>query len=159
MHTVVKMILLEQLRNTHTNEDWYMPLKDATAGLTAQQANWKDNTDNHSIGQLVSHLCYYNERVLSAFEDNKMPDFAGENERTFRELSDEHWEQAVKKLDSIQTQWYQLVEKATNEQIAEWGSTIANLCSHTAYHTGQIIYIRKRNGWWSSASATASQLR
>ncbi len=156
MHILVKSILLEQLRNTHTNEDWFVPLKDATTGLTAQQANWKDNTDNHSIGQLVSHLSFYSERVFSAFEANAMPDFAVKNEKTFIKLSDKNWEQAVKKLDSIQAQWYELVEKVTDEQIAEWGSTIANLCLHTAYHTGQIIYIRKKNGWWKSAEATPS---
>lgn len=145
----IKSILLEQLKNTHTNQNWFVPLKQATQGLTADQANWKDTTDNHSIGQLVSHLIFYNERVLNAFQGNNVPDFTGENEETFKELSDENWNQAIRKLDSIQTRWYQSMEQATDEQISKWGATVANICSHNAYHTGQIIYIRKRNGWWS----------
>jgi hypothetical protein len=33
----------------------------------------------------------------------------------------------------------------------EWSSSIANMCSHNAYHTGQIVYIRKKNGWWQES--------
>ena len=40
------------------------------------------------------------------------------------------------------------LENATDEQISEWNVEIANMTAHTAYHTGQIMYIRKRNGWW-----------
>lgn len=148
--TTVKAILLEQLRNTHSDQDWHIHLRKATQDLTAQQANWKDSTDNHSIGQLVSHLIFYNEQLLVAFQGNEVLDFTGENEETFQQLSDKVWDQAVRKIDSIQARWYELVEKATDEQIAKWGSTIVHMCSHIAYHTGQIIYIRKRNGWWKS---------
>ncbi|MFD2937375.1 DinB family protein [Spirosoma flavum] len=87
VHTSAKSILLEQLRNTHTNEDWYVPLKTATQGLTAEQANWKDSTDNHSIGELVSHLIFWNERILAAFQGNAVADFSGNNEETFAKFN------------------------------------------------------------------------
>ena len=35
--------------------------------------------------------------------------------------------------------------------IKEWSSSVANISTHNAYHTGQIVYIRKRNGWWSAS--------
>ncbi|WP_157815907.1 DinB family protein [Spirosoma pollinicola] len=144
----VRTILLEQLKNTHTNEDWFTPLKKATGGLTAIQANWRDSTVNHSIGQLVSHLIFWSERVLTAFQGNTAPDFSGNNEETFERFTNVSWDQAIVKLDSIQIKWYQSVEKATDKQLAKWSSSVANICSHNAYHTGQIIYIRKKNRWW-----------
>lgn len=144
----IKSILLEQLKNTHTNQEWFVPTNVAVKGLTAEQSNWKDSTDNHSIAELVSHLIFWNERVLLAYQKNTTPDFKENNEVTFKKFTGQDWELATKKLDSIQTTWEELVLKATDSQLNEWSSSIANICSHNAYHTGQIIYIRKRNGWW-----------
>lgn len=150
----VRLILLEQLRNTSTNEDWFVPLKKATSGLTAEQANWQDSTDNHSIGQLVSHLIFWNERILTAFQAKTAADFNSDNEVTFRRFTTIGWQQALARLDSTQINWYQSVENATDKQLAEWCSSIANVCSHNAYHTGQIIYIRKQHGWWPKPPTT-----
>lgn len=144
----LRVVLSEQLKNSHTNEDWYVPIFKATFGLRANEASWKDSSENHSIRQIVSHLSFYNGRVLAAFQGNKVPDFTGENEETFHQMNDLTWDQAVNRLDSIQAKWEEMVEKCSEDQLVKWSSTIANVCSHNAYHTGQIIYIRKRNGWW-----------
>lgn len=148
----VRSLLLEQLKNTHTDKDWFVPTHVAVQGLTAEQSNWKDSTDNHSIGELVSHLAFWNERVLIAFQGNTPPDFNDDNEITFRQFDAVQWEAAVRKLDSIQVKWEQVIETATDAQLREWSSSVANICSHNAYHTGQIVYIRKRNGWWNSGA-------
>jgi hypothetical protein len=145
----VKSLLVQQLKNTHTDQDWFVPVKIAVDGLTVQQSNWKDSTDNHSIGELVSHLIFWNERVLIAFKGNVLPDFNDDNELTFQKINERDWELAAKKLDSIQTEWERVTEKATQKQVKEWSASIANIAAHNAYHTGQIIYIRKRNGWWN----------
>ena len=36
--TTLRGVLLEQLRDTHDTEDWFVPAKIAVAGLTAEQA-------------------------------------------------------------------------------------------------------------------------
>ncbi len=146
--TNVKSLLTQQLKNTHTNQEWFVPAKVAIEGLTVEQSNWKDSTENHSTGELVSHLAFWNEINLRAFKGENMSDFDVDNEITFKKYSEKEWETAVGKLDSLQTEWERLTEKATFEQIKEWGSEIANMTAHNAYHTGQIMYIRKRNGWW-----------
>ena len=56
----LKSILLEQLKTTHNVKDWFVPPTIAVAGLTAEQANWKDNSNNHSIAQLTTHLIFWN---------------------------------------------------------------------------------------------------
>ena len=144
----IRNLLLEQLKHTHNKEEWFAPINMALDGVTAEQSNWRDNSENHSIGQLVSHLIFWNERVLNSFEGNTLPDFNDDNNTTFKQFEGEQWPLAIRKLDSIQTEWEQKVIAATEEHLNEWSSNIANVCSHNAYHTGQIIYIRKRNGWW-----------
>tara|TARA_R110002050_G_scaffold92566_1_gene193714 strand:+ start:232 stop:858 length:627 start_codon:yes stop_codon:yes gene_type:complete len=145
----VKALLVHQLKNTHTNQEWFVPTKTAIEGLTPEQSNWKDSTENHSIGELVSHLIFWNEINLKAFKGEKVSEFNEDNKETFMKNSAVDWEFAYRRLDSIQTEWERLTENATDEQIKEWSPEIANMASHTAYHTGQIIYIRKKNGWWT----------
>ena len=42
-------ILLSQLKQTHDKQDWFVPVDQAAAGLTAEQAAWKQGDANHSI--------------------------------------------------------------------------------------------------------------
>jgi uncharacterized damage-inducible protein DinB len=123
----------------------------AIEGLTEEQAHWKDSLDNHSIKELVSHLAFWNERILIAFQGDSVPNFDGNNETTFRKFDSIDWNTALKKMDSIQTAWEHAIEKATKQQLESGGSEIASMSSHNAYHTGQIVYIRKRNGWWDES--------
>jgi hypothetical protein len=146
----IKSLLVQQLENAHTNQQWYVPTKKAVDGLTLKQSNWKDSTDNHSIGELVSHLIFWSELNLKAFKGEKVTDINDENKNkeTFKINNGKDWQNAVNKLDSIQTEWERVTKNATDKQIADWNVEIANMSAHTAYHTGQIIYIRKMNGWW-----------
>jgi hypothetical protein len=58
------------------------------------------------------------------------------------------WDAAVRRLNDVLTGLVRVVESADDEQIASWSSTIANISTHNAYHTGQILYIRKLQGSW-----------
>ena len=149
----IKSLLITQLINSHTNQQWFIPTKKAIEGLTLEQSNWKDNTNNHSIAEQVSHLIFYNELILKAYKGESYIDINDdeENKETFKFYKGKDWQNAVKKLDSLQTEWENITKNATEEQIAEWNVEIANISAHTAYHTGQIIYIRKHNGWWETS--------
>ena len=54
----LRSVLLEQLRTTHNEKDWFVPINVAVEGLTAEQASWKDGSGNHSVGQLTNHLLF-----------------------------------------------------------------------------------------------------
>ncbi len=125
----VKSLLVQQLKNTHTNEEWFVPTKKAIEGLTLEQSNWKDSTENNSIGELVSHLIFWNEQNLKAFKGEKVPEFKGDNKETFKKYNGQDWKNATKKLDSIQTEWERLTANATKEQITDWNTEIANIVS------------------------------
>jgi hypothetical protein len=43
----------------------------------------------------------------------------------------------------------QLVQNADEATLAKMAPTIANICTHNAYHTGQILYVRKLQGSWN----------
>lgn len=83
----MRSLLLQQLKNTHTEEDWFAPLNKTIEGINKEQSDWKANKENHSIAELVSHLIFLNERELAAYQGNMFPEFNNDNEATFSNYS------------------------------------------------------------------------
>jgi len=123
----VKSLLIEQLTNSHTNKDWYVPLRYAVKDLSNEQVHWQDSAKNHSICQLVSHLIFWNERILVAFRGESPSKFSDVNDETFLKYCSDDWEGMVFKLDSIQIAWEDAVKHASDEQLVEWSYTILTL--------------------------------
>jgi DinB superfamily len=144
-----KSILLEQLKNTHNAKKWFVPVNIAVEGLTAEKATWKDK-GGHSVGQLTYHLLFWNERQLNDFKDEKNAAFSGNNEETFDKFDQKQWADIVKRLDLVMTDIEKWVEGATDEQLKKHAGTIANISAHNAYHTGQIVSVRKAQGSWDA---------
>jgi len=144
----LKTILLEQLHTTHDVKDWFVPVNIALEGLTPEQAKWKDGSGNHSIGQLASHLIFWNLQQLNKFKNLPQPTFDGNNDETFNSFDNNNWKATVQKLDSVLTAIEKAVEASDDAKLQKWYNTIAHINTHNAYHTGQIIYIRKLQGSW-----------
>jgi uncharacterized damage-inducible protein DinB len=145
----LKSVLLEQLKTTHDKENWFAPVNKALAGVTAEQATWTDGSGNHSIGQLANHLLFWNERQLQKFQGEKVAPFSGNNDETFNSFSKEQWAETVKKLNDVLSGIEKAVQEADDASLKEWAETIANISAHNAYHTGQIIYVRKLQKSWN----------
>lgn len=144
----LRSVLVEQLKTTHNKKDWFVPINTALEGLTPEQAMWKDGSGNHSVGQLAYHLWFWNERQLAKFRGDKESAFSGNNEETFDKFDKNTWNQTIAKLDKVMTDLEKIVETADEAKLKEWSATIANISSHNAYHTGQIIFVRKLQGSW-----------
>ena len=144
----LKSILLAQLHTTHDLKEWFVPANIAVAGLTAEQAKWTDGSGNHSIGQLASHLIFWNLQQLYSFKKLPQPKFDGNNDETFNSFNSANWKATVQKLDSVLTAIEKAVEESDDAKLQSWYSNLAHIGTHNAYHTGQIIYIRKMKGWW-----------
>lgn len=142
--------LLHQLKTTHTEKEWFVPVKTALEGVTAAQAQWRDSSGNHSIGQLAYHLLFWNKRQLAKFNGQPEGDFSGNNEETFTDFDQAQWEQTVASLDSVLTAFEKSVEGADETKLKEWYPTIANISTHNAYHTGQIVFVRKLQKSWDA---------
>jgi uncharacterized damage-inducible protein DinB len=143
----LKSILLQQLRSTHNEAEWFVPANTAVEALTAEQANWSDGKGNHSVGQLATHLIYWNRRNLARFKGEPQEKFSG-NDETFTRFDSKQWSATVKQLDEVMTDWEKAVEAADEEKLKSWYSTIAHIGAHNAYHIGQMIYVRKEQGSW-----------
>ena len=147
--TTLKGVLLEQLRTTHNVKDWFVPANIAVEGLTPEQASWKDNSGNHSVGQLAYHLVFWDAEELAKFKGEKPAKFDGNNDETFNNFDAKKWAATVQQLDDVMTQWEKAVEAADDAKIQEWASVIAHVGAHNAYHIGQVIYVRKEQGSWN----------
>ncbi len=144
----LKGVLLEQLHTTHDQEDWYVPISIAVKDLTPEQAKWTDGHGNHSVGQLVNHLAFWDGRALEQFKGEKSSAYNGNNDETFNSFDSKTWTATVNRLDTIMKDWEKAVEEADDAKLKTSASQIAHIGAHNAYHLGQIIYIRKMQGSW-----------
>src|SRR5947209_5033814 len=126
----LKSILLEQLRSTHNREEWFVPVNIAVEGVTAEQAKWKDNNGDHSIGQLANHLLFWNARQLAKFKEEKAAPFSGDNNETFNAFDAKNWAATVQNLDAVLTEMEKLVENADEAQLNKWASAVAHVAAH-----------------------------
>jgi hypothetical protein len=146
----LRSVLLQQLKNTHNNKEWFVPAKTAIEGVTAEQASWKDGSGNHSVGQLTYHLVFWNEQTLAEFKGQKKANFGGNNEETFDSFDKKTWNDLVTRLDAVMADLEKIVAEAPEAKLKEWAPTIANTSAHNAYHTGQIIFVRKEQKSWDA---------
>ena len=146
--TTLRGVLLEQLRTTHNEEDWFVPAGTAVAGLTADQAKWTPGKDQHSVGQLAYHLWFWDARSLARFKGEKPPTFSGNNDETFNDFTPAQWDDLVRRLNQVLADWEAAVQEADDQRLAQNASLIAHVGAHNAYHIGQIIYVRKLEGAW-----------
>ncbi|SFJ88820.1 DinB family protein [Thermoflavimicrobium dichotomicum] len=153
-------LLVNQLAFTFNEEGWYPPLEEALTGLTAAQASWRPTGEAaNSIWETVNHLIFYKERWLERMKGNEPTSEINDNTDTFTqgETTDEKaWQETVEKLRAIQKEWHEIISTTKEEDLDQKFSTtplwmqFSNLILHDAYHTGQIISIRKLQGSWPS---------
>ena len=142
----LKSVLVQQLRETHNEKNWFVSEKEAVAGLTPEQAAWSDGK-NHSVGQLVEHLNYWNSANLANFKQQsarKVPN----NDATFN-LDPKHWETALKEFDQIMGDLEEFVQSSDDATLARIAPTIARIAQHNAYHIGEMVTSRKKQGSWN----------
>lgn len=147
----LRSILLEELKSTHNEKDWFVDADTAVAGLTAEQANWTDGKGNHSVGQLAYHIVFWNQRNLARLKGETLEKFSGNNDETFDKFDSKRWAETVQQLDAVMRELEKIVETADDKKLAEWAPTIAKIATHNAYHIGQIVYVRKEQGSWDAS--------
>lgn len=155
-----KGMVLEQLAACHNVKSWFVPMSDALAGLSNEQASWRDERENHSVWQIVSHLSFYNQRWLLRFKGIAPPKMDGSISETFGSEAgtEKEWRDAVKNLDDLLSEWERLVHDAdevklgldaANDSGDSWYAILAHVTIHNAYHIGQIVSMRKLQGSWN----------
>jgi uncharacterized damage-inducible protein DinB len=145
----LKGVLLEQLRSTHNQAEWFVPANTAVEGLTPEQAAWTDGKGNHSVGELTYHLVFWNKQSLAKFKGETPEKFSGNNDETFNKFDKNKWTETARELDQVLTDWENAVNSADDAKLKDWYSTIAHIGTHNAYHIGEIVMVRKEQGSWN----------
>ncbi|RED66200.1 DinB family protein [Cohnella lupini] len=153
-------LLMQGWDAIYEKEDWYPPLKDALDGVTSEQAVWRPAGEHvNTIWESVNHLTYYKERLLKRLtgEESEYPPGLT-NDDTFRvpSTSEEDWRKALAKLRAVHIGIREIISNMKETRLEEKiprtpiGSWIHSLILHGAYHTGQIVFLRKLQGSWPS---------
>jgi uncharacterized damage-inducible protein DinB len=154
--------LRELLHKAHTDEPWHGPsTTDTLSGVTAEQAAAHPIPGAHSIWELVLHLAAWNGEVVRRLEGNApaMP-----QEGDFPEIGDTSeaaWKQARERLDASHTRVLDTLARLADADLDRPGGSITDralgtgvthrtmvegLLQHAAYHSGQIVLLRKAVG-------------
>ena len=152
----LRSLLLSELHSTHDKAEWFTPIQAAVAGVTAEQAKWVppnaqgkiDPNANHSVGMLAYHLVFWNENALARLRGEK-PASPGNNDETFNDFDAARWDEIMQRLDRVMKELEASVEKMPEEKLALKAPLISHISTHNAYHTGQILYVRKLQGSWN----------
>ena len=142
----LKSVLLQELRETHNQKNWFVSEKEAVAGLSGEQAAWNDGK-NHSVGQLVQHLAYWNGVNLAGLQHRPARQTPN-NDATFN-FEPKQWEAALKEFDQGMTELEKFVETADEATLAKIAPNIARIAQHNAYHIGEMVTSRKKQGTWN----------
>ncbi|PFA69256.1 hypothetical protein CN378_04500 [Bacillus sp. AFS015802] len=151
-----KDLLLRMLDTTYDQESWYAPLKSSIEGLTAEQACWKpDGEATKTIWENVNHLIYYKERTTARLEGREWPNPLDGNDTfylTEQVNDDEEWNAIVERAENAHRGLREAISKTTAEKIEEDSleEKLLDIMLHDAYHTGQIMQLRKMQGSWPS---------
>ncbi|HVF46245.1 MAG TPA: DinB family protein [Pyrinomonadaceae bacterium] len=155
----LKRYLLEQFDRCYSQNGWFVAIRNAVDGLTAEEALWKPEGADNSIWQTLSHLTYYNYAYVERFKGYDFEYDIADNDATFTagERTDEGWAAEVTRFDAVMNEFRGLIEKADESKLDElvsaqnarpWASLIADINAHNAYHAGQILMLRKLQGSW-----------
>jgi hypothetical protein len=142
----LKSTLLQELRETHNQKNWFVSEKEAAAGLTGEQAAWSDGK-NHSVGQLVQHLAYWNEVNLANLQHRPAPK-TPDNDATFN-FDPKQWNTVQKQFDDGMNALEQFVQSADEATLAKIAPNMARIAQHNAYHIGEMVTSRKKQGTWN----------
>jgi uncharacterized damage-inducible protein DinB len=151
-----KKILLEQFDACYDRNDWFVAVKNALEGVTAEHAAWKPESGQHSIRELLSHVIHDNYACQQRFLGIEYNSPAANNDETFDSLAGS-WVADLERFEAIMTKWREVLKNADDARLDElaphrdktnWGMEIANMNAHNAYHGGQIVLLRKLQGSW-----------
>ncbi|KKI91339.1 hypothetical protein WQ54_15455 [Bacillus sp. SA1-12] len=148
--------LLNVLDSTFDKESWYAPFRHAIEGLTAEQAGWKPSGEaTTSIWENVNHLTYYKERLAANLEGREWTQHLDGDETFFltdQSNDDKEWKKVVERSENAQLNLRQALSNISDDELTQQSleGKLLDIMLHDAYHTGQIMQVRKMQGSWPS---------
>lgn len=155
----VKELLLHEWACTYDQEDWFPPLRNAVSGLDAAQASWKPAGEAcNTIWENLSHLLFYKERFLQRLSGSRLSPEDTSNEDTFTPSGsaddNDAWQATLQRMEQVNRDIFDKLSSLNEEELQQALPTHSILKSamslvlHDAFHTGQIVQLRKLQGSW-----------
>jgi hypothetical protein len=151
----IKEVLLKQFDNCYDKNEWFVAVRNAIEGVTAEQAAWKPDRVQHSIWELLSHLIHDNNAFLQRSQGLEYKSHVASNDETFNPVTGS-WESDLERFGTIMANLRELIQNANESKFNEptpprnelWQNELASLNAHNAYHGGQIVLLRKLQESW-----------
>ena len=99
------------------------------------------------MGQLVQHLNFWNASNLARLQQQP-PRQAGNNDETFA-FEPKQWPATLKEFDQTMTALEQFVQSQDDASLEKIAPTVARIAQHNAYHIGEMVTSRKKQGSWN----------
>lgn len=140
------------LTKTTERGPWHPALEPALFGLEAEQAAWRPAGERNSIHMIVRHLILW-KRALLADIGGDTPDLREVSAADWKPLETDPaaWERDVAELTRLHRETREAAADAASGRIlpafkTQLDRTLLYLAAHDAYHTGQIMLLRKLQG-------------
>ena len=146
--------ILDQLKRAYEGDAWHGPsVREALAGVTADQAHARPLANAHSIRELVHHIAVWESVGRRRLEgDRAQIDISSpEDWPPADDTSEAAWEQAKAALDrghkALREAIERVPESRLDQPIFEGMSTVYvtlhGIIQHDLYHAGQIAMLKK----------------
>ena len=142
-------------------ENWFAPTSKALGGLTAAQAAWVPGEGMNTIWQIVNHLTFWTRFVAGRLAGEPPTGRKTDSDATFGSPGDpadaEGWARAVQGLRDAYGALHAAIARQTDAELdrpfnsrrTPTVAVISGSVMHDAYHTGQIVLLRRLQGSWS----------
>jgi hypothetical protein len=154
--------LRELLHKAHADEPWHGPsTTDVLKGVTAEQAAAHPIPGAHSIWEIVLHLAAWQGEAVRRLEGNA-PTLPEEGDwPEVGDPSEAAWRQARERLDATHSRLLDTLAGLIDADLDRPGGSVTDralgtggthrtmvegLLQHAAYHSGQIVLLRKAVG-------------
>ncbi|MFD1019499.1 DinB family protein [Thalassobacillus hwangdonensis] len=145
-------LLVRLLDSTFDQENWYAPIKDGMEGITAEQAVWKPEGEaTKSIWENLNHLIYYKERLVAKLEGREWTKNL-DGDQTFHLTDptgiDKEWQAVKERSVQVHHSLREALYTISENELDQMERGLLDILLHEAYHTGQILQLRKMQGSW-----------
>lgn len=143
----------EQMRRAFEGEAWCgSALKEALAGVTAEQAAKRPIAEAHNIWEIVLHLAAWKNTICRRFAGEPLKEPIEGDFPPVAEISEPAWRNALEKLEENHRKLQNVVAGLNDSRLDEpvfEGSTsfvyetLHGMIQHDLYHAAQIAILRK----------------
>jgi uncharacterized damage-inducible protein DinB len=154
-------LLVAQKDATWNQEEWFVPLAVALDGVGPAEAAWQPPGGGNTIWQTLNHCNYYNEQLLLRLTGQPMLPQAPANDATFSEPGNPDdaagWQAALERAHRVNEGLRAALAALTEADLdaerpnGTLGQRLPLWVTHDAYHSGQIVLLRKMQGSWPNS--------